>query len=495
MAKATAGIVLDGIETEPLSQDVIDYLCNKNKETPFLDFKKTIDTSKNSKFPEIAKDIFAFSNYGGGWILLGWEEYKKNQFVPVGLPEEFELEPAVLQEKFNSFVLNPIEIDYYPFSKDFTNQFPKAKEDLKKKINSVSDRFGIIYIPASSEILVPNKRGEYKKQTGFKKVFSPNDIFYRRGTQSIKPEKNELEIIKKRLPKENYRLSVLSGEPDEIEETIYSNLFEIKTTPKYVYTGESRGYDGISIKTLLKQEKIFPEFYYKFKEWAGNIVTFENLSNPSNPYQKLVILGTVKKEPLENWLEDKDKCRVVKEILNREIVHFAIGKGLWRFYKKNKLYYPYEEEKRRKKWKSRYSAPTKTVASKFFVKKLKRSLFWHVAFEADIIDFNNKFYLRILPSFVISENGKNPMSDPIIGTLITTLSYNKYNSMYLNNVLFWVYQLGDGNDIRIKDYITISKSPVEVKAYKGIIYDIPSNEFKLDIEEEEDVEVIENEEF
>ena len=495
MAKAIAGIIINEVETGPLSEYVVDYLCKSTKESPFLDFKKTIDTSRNSKFPEIAKDVFAFSNYGGGWMLLGWEEYKKNQFVPVGLPEDFELESAVFQEKFNSFVSNPIAIDYKEVRKDFSHLFPKANEEFKKKVNSISDRFGIIFIPPSSKIFVPNKVGAYEKQGRVKTVFYPNDVFYRRGTQSIKPEKNELEIIKKRLLKEDYRLSILSGEPDEIEETIYSNLFELKEMPKYVYIGKSRGYDDVSIKTLLKQEKIFPEFYYKFKEWSGNVVTFENLSDSANPYQKLVLPETVKKELLENWIKDKNKYRVIKEILNREITHFAIGKGLWYFYKKNKLYYPSEEERRRQRWKSRYSASTKTVASKFYVPKLKRSLFWHTAFHADIIRFSNKFYLRILPSFVISENGNYPVSDQIIGTIITSLSYNKYNSMYLNNVLFWSHQLGDGDDIQIKDYITISKSPVEVKTDKGIIYDIPSSEFKLEIEEEEHMEVIDDEKF
>ena len=37
----------------------------------------------------------------------------------------------------------------------------------------------------------------------------------------------ELIIIKKRLEKENYRISIISGEPDEIEEEIFGNLFEV----------------------------------------------------------------------------------------------------------------------------------------------------------------------------------------------------------------------------------------------------------------------------
>ncbi len=492
--KAIAGIIINEVETEPLSDYVIDFVTNATKESPYLDFKKTIDISKSSAFPEIAKDIFAFSNYGGGWLLLGWEEHKKNQFVPVGLPQEFELDPANLQTKFNSYTLEPLAFDYKEFNRNFTNRFPKAKDDFKKKINSISDRFAIIYIPPSHKILVPNKTGDYKVNGKEKYVFYPNEVFYRRGTQSIKPSKTEMALIEKRLTKENYRLSVLSGDPDEVDETIYSNMFEITQMPKFVYSGKAKDYDSVSVKALLKQEKVFPEWCYKFKYWSGNVITFENLLDENNPYRKLVLPETITKQPIEDWLKENDKFRIIKEILNKELHHFAIQKHLRYFDKKNILYYASEETKRQEKWKSRYVSSTKTVAAKFFVPKLKRFLYWHVAFHADVLDFEGRFYLRILPTFVISENGKDVITDPVIGTLITSLSYNKYNSLYLNNVLFWIHQLGEGNDLKIQDYLTISKSPTELNAKMGILYDIPSNEFRLEIDDEEDGEIIEDEE-
>ncbi|MBD3354429.1 hypothetical protein GF361_00410 [Candidatus Woesearchaeota archaeon] len=492
MAKAIAGIIINEVETEPLSGYVIDFLTTSTRESPFLDFKKTIDLRKSSAFPETAKDIFAFSNYGGGWILLGWEEHKKNQFVPVGLSEDFEFEPANLQTKFDSYSIEPLAFDYTEFRKDFKDNFPKAKDDFKQKINSVSDRFGVIYVPPSSKLLIPSKKGEYEVNGKKKCVFYPNDVFYRRGTQSIRPSSTEKALIEKRLKKENYRLSLLSGEPDEVEETIYSNLFEIKQMPVSVYYGKVKDYDNVSIKALLKQEKVFPEWYFKFKYWSGNLVTFENLSDNTSPYSKLVVPGTIKEEPLSEWIKDSDKFRVVKEILNREIRHHAMRKGIWLEDKKYKLYYPAEEVTRKEKWKSRYAASNKTVATKFYVPKLKRYLYWHVAFYADVLNFNDKFYLKILPSFIISEDGKKILSDPVIGTLITSLSYNKYNSLYLNNVLFWIHQIGEGNDIKIGDYMTISKSPVDLKASMGILYDLPSNEFRLEIPEDEEGDTIED---
>lgn len=227
MREVVGGIVINEVEAEPLSDYVVDFLISQRKESPILDFKKIISIRKDSDFPEIAKDIFAFSNYGGGWILIGWEETSPNMFVPVGLPEDYKVDQATLQEKFNSFTDSPIELLYKELNKDFKDLFIKAKEEVRQKVNSISNKFAIIFIPPSYILLKPNKEGKYKKGEKEKVVFSKDEYFYRRGTQNIHPSSYELQLIKKRLEKEQYRLSVLSGEPDKISEKIYSNLFKV----------------------------------------------------------------------------------------------------------------------------------------------------------------------------------------------------------------------------------------------------------------------------
>ncbi len=296
MREVVGGVVINEIEAEPLSDYVIDFLMAQKKECPYLDFKYTIHIGKNSNFPEIAKDIFAFSNYGGGWILVGWKEEKKNQYVPEGLPDDYEVDQATLQEKFNSYSNIPTQIDYREFTMNI---------DGKVK------RFAAIYIPPSYDILTPVKDGIYKKGEKERVVFRKGDVFYRRGTQSIPPSEKELEIIKKRLEKENYRISVLSGEPDEVDETIYSNLFPVIKLPEYVYSGKKvEEYSDESIKNLLQQEGIFPWFFFKFKEWNKRIITFEDLNDAGNIYREVVEEDTITKEPIDLWLEDPNKNRV-----------------------------------------------------------------------------------------------------------------------------------------------------------------------------------------
>lgn len=471
MREIVGGVVINEIEAEPLSDYVIDFLKHQKNESPYLDFKLVINTDKFSDFPEIAKDIFAFSNYGGGWILIGWKEEKKSQFTPIGVPEDYKIDEATLQEKFNSFVDDPLQILY---------------KETKELVNGVEKRFGFVFIPPSSKILTPIKDGKYSKDSKERVVFKKGAVFYRRGTQNISPPSDyELKILKNRLEQENYRISILSGEPDTIEESIESNLFEVGKLPKYVYLGNKKPYDDASIKFLLKQEGIFPEFYYKFKEWNRKIVTFENLQDGNNPYSKLVDQSSITRESVDSWIVDSDKGKLIIELLNRELKHYAMSKGLFYSQNRDKLYYPTISETRKESWKGRYSKSTRQVAFKMYAEQLRKFVYCHVAFYANFIKIGNKIFLRVLPTFILTENGKKSISGFDEGRVITRLSYDVYNNSYLNTILFWIDKLGDGKNILIRDYIEIDSKPASIDMKVGILFDTPSSELRVRIEDDE----------
>ena len=57
-------------------------------------------------------------------------------------------------------------------------------------------------------------------------------------------------------------------------------------------------------------------------------------------------------------------------------------------------------------------------------------------------------------------------------------------------MLFWIYKLGNGYDIQIGDYLSISSKPATTELPVGIIFDIPSSEFRLEIAEESEEDVL-----
>ncbi|VVB64402.1 Putative DNA-binding domain protein [uncultured archaeon] len=467
MREVVGGVVINEIEAEPLSEYVIDFLCDRKKECPYLDFKFTTHIERISDFPEVAKDIFAFSNYGGGWILIGWKEIKSSQYVPEGLPADYNVDQAKLQEKFNSYSNIPIELSYIEFTK-------------------YSKRLAAIYIPPAYDILKPIKEGIYKKGDKDRIVFKKGDIFYRRGTQSIPPSDREVEIITKRLKKENYRLSVLSGEPDEIVETIYSNLFPVIELPEFIYSGLKKDYDNKSIQVLLKQEGVNPSYMFKFIENEGRIYTFDNLYEEMNPYRKLVHVKSLSREPVNSWIDNLSKNKLLVQLLNLEFRHYAVSLGLSYFPLSDELYYSTEGETRRITWRGRYGKSTRTVATMMFADQLNRYIFRHAAISSNFVQLGKgKFFLKILPTFIITEDGYHVIKGLKEGTIITRLSYNKYNNDFLNTIFFWIYQLGGGKDIIINDYLSISSEPLKFDSEIGILFDIPSSEFKLDIGGEE----------
>jgi hypothetical protein len=495
MAPQIASLIsINEHKTEPLSDHAVDFLTALRKECPYLDFKLTLDISKSSNFPEIAKDILAFSNYGGGWILIGWKEYKSSQFIPVGLPQDYKIDSAALQEKFNSFIDCPISIEYREFDRDFSNKFKNLNEEVKTMINSISKRFGAIFIPPSRQELIPKKDGSYKEGDKQRTPFKTGDIMYRRGTQSILASKKEIEIIKKRSEKEDHRISILSGEPDNIDEELLSNLFKLNKLPTYVYLGDKKPYDDSSIKYLLEEKGVKPAFFYKFKEWNKKIVTFENLQDENNPYSALIESKSATRELFQSWFDDEDKRRIVIELLNKELIHYAISKGMHYDFYRNSLFYAIyknESETRKLEWSGRYRSSTKTVAAKMFASQLGKSIFWHIAFSPSIQIIDREIYLKIIPNFVITEEGTRSISGAREGTIITRLSYSMHNSKYLNNILFWINQLSDNGLIKIRNYIEIDSNPTKLVIPKGIIFDIPSGEFE-DSSEEEQEEVTED---
>lgn len=469
MGENISAVTINDVETQPLSDYVISFMKNQKRESPYLDFKWKISIKKDSNFPEIVKDIFAFSNYGGGWILIGWKEEKSNYFLPLGVPEEYAVDQATLQEKFNSFVDSPIELSYCEITEG----------DGK--------RFAFIFVPPSNQILVPNKDGKYMEGEKEKIVFKKGDVFYRRGTQSIRPSDFELQIIKKRLQKENYRLSLLSGQPDEIEEEILSNLFEVLKVPQYVFLGELKLHDHASRNLVLKQNGVFPEFFDKFCEWNNKLVTFENLQDQNNPYAKLVEPDKITKENVAEWLNDADKSRLIIRLFNLELKHYAISKGLRYDKKGDRLFYSTTNETRKESWGGRYRPSTKTVAARMYAEQLGMYITVHPAFYAAFIRIGEKIYLDILPTFALTEDGQRPIQDSNIGSVITRLSYDKYNASYLSNISFWIDKLGAGRNVNIRDYIEIDSKPSSSKLGMGILFDIPSAEFRLDIEDPESI--------
>ncbi len=479
MSDFRGNVLINNEVSDPTGEYVCDYLLSQTKETTFHDFKMTIDLTKNSHdFLKIIKDVYAFSNYGGGWLVLGVKQNDyfnpkiKGKFVKVGLADDFELEDASLQEKINSYLDEPITIQYTEFF---------------RIINKTQRKFALIYFLPSPKIMIPKNDIKYYIKGHEKTVVLKNTIYTRRGTQSVPASNYEIKLIKKRLTKEEYRLSILSGEPEEIHEVLYSNLFEVKNIPAKVYIGIAKHKSFAElIKTL---RLVHPEqkyFQLKYRQYEDKIVTFANLTNPMDVHSEIVQRDKILQESVVNWLEDPDKKKIIISLLNKEFTAKAERQGLCYDNKTKKFYYtmPSYENERKEEWATRYrGVQKKQVAKKMWSDKLKRFVYSHGSIRARVIMIDEKFYLMLNPTMMITNDGSTPMIGMKTGTIITAQTYRVYNKQQLNNILFWINKLGDGNNVLvIKDFVISNKS-VQTSMEVGITWDIPPADFNQYIEE------------
>jgi len=453
----------------PLDDIVIGFILSQKSETAELDFKLTLDTRKDSDFAKIAKDIFAMSNYGGGYLLFGFKETKTGTFDPVGLPPGFHVDQAQLQEKFNSYSNDPLTIDY---------------REIEKEVDGEARKFAVIYVPPSTTVLKPTKYGVYTDSGGkVRKAFSKSQILFRRGTQSIHASQNEIKFIEKRAKDTEYRIGLLNGNPDKVKENLYSNFFEVMKLPSNIFEAELPR----NIRFAFFETKDTP-----FIRHGEKIYSFCDISK--EPFEEYITKGSFCKHELSYFLESQDKKILLTWLLNSEIKSAALKKGMrydWR--NKNVYFYPTDSYERSESWKSRFKKSTRLVAKKLYISQLKRSLFAHSAALISFSLIGTKFYLKISPRIILTHDGYDTIQSVREGTVKTRLSYNQYNDAYLNLVLFWIsrFKSPDRKRIDFNERILVSPEPVTVKLNVGIRSDRPSKEFSRRKDELYSLEAVE----
>lgn len=440
---------------EPLDDIVVDFILSQRRETAELDFKLTLNIRKSSDFVKITKDIFAMSNYGGGHLVFGFKETKTGSFDPVGLPPDFHVDQATLQEKFNSYSNEPLALGY---------------KEIEKVAGEQTKRFAVIYVPPSTIILKPIKYATYTDRGKVRLAFRRDEVLFRRGTQSIQASQNEIKFIEKRVKDTEYKISLLIGKSDRIMENLYGNFFKVVELPSYIFEAEIPK----NIRFMFFETKDTP-----YIRQGEKIYSFCNLDG--EPFKKYIKSSSLSKYDVSEFLETQGRRILLVWLLNSEIRNAALKKGLRYDWKnKNIYFYPTDELERYEIWQSRYRKARKLVAKKIYVRQLKRSLFAH---DAAIIAFQlvgTDLFLKILPTIVLTHDGYETIRGFREGPVKTRLSYDKFNDAYLNLLLFWIsrFKLVGKNTVDLDGRILISTKPVTIKLGWGIMKDRPSTEFK-----------------
>jgi hypothetical protein len=149
---------------------------DEGREDDAWDFKQEINFSDTRAFAKFIKHLLGFSNFGGGYLLLGVTDADHEI---IGVHDE--IDPAKLGDKVEAALGFPINfrLSYFNHSTD-----------------NASFRLGLLSIPGTSRILMSKRDLPGGND---EPIVRKDDVYYRRNTRTIKATAEDYEAIFKRL--------------------------------------------------------------------------------------------------------------------------------------------------------------------------------------------------------------------------------------------------------------------------------------------------------
>ncbi|MFQ5834145.1 MAG: RNA-binding domain-containing protein [Candidatus Thorarchaeota archaeon] len=449
------------INPDPLGEFMIEYLHGNRNENSRVDYKLTVDISRQSDFAKIAKHIFAMSNNGGGWLLFGYEDIGKGKIIPRGLDERFNVDQASLQEKFNSYCSEHIKVPFRTYEKMVEDE----DGTLEKRL------FAALFVPPSSEFLVPVKDGYYIEDSSGKRktVFEKEKILTRRESQSVEANAIEIAEIKERIHEEHHRLSMLDGKVDHVKETVFGNLLEVTKIPDHIYKVKLAGTDFPFSMTGQRPFYITGNYAYSF------------CSFHLHPFNAFVEGKTQSKRKSTDYIGSSDE-NILIVLLNLEAISAMRKRHLQYDRKSRCLYFPTDADERYESWGIPGMGRPRCVSRKRWVKKIGRYRWRHYAVKLSFEIIGPKVYLKVEPNIILTTDGRRPVHNPEEGTLITPLIRRRFNRTHYLDLHYWaslIPRRQDGSDIMsLGERVEVSPNYVCAFMEKGIAHDRPMKEQK-----------------
>lgn len=331
-----------------LSKEIFFKYYSFGREDNGWDYKEDINISNKTDFYNFIRDILAFSNYGGGYLLLG---IRDQSLELVGVKNVFD--EADLGSKIEKYLGFSINLEVFYFNQNYGD----------KSIN-----LGVIYISPSVDILVCPKT---LNDSSNKSVIREGEILYRRNTRSVWANKDDVRNIIERIY--NAKSKIVSDLNSDSElNLIYQNnrytrdiydvllnkyqfnSFEFGVKLKEIWQNQVsyskaefarmldipmdiiescfNGYQLPDINIILKATKLFnlprdfffhPSINLRYPFWKEDLIKYvilslvrpkENISSVDNDgqfYSSIIYDLAVNIEKLYEWLyDDYDKVNV-----------------------------------------------------------------------------------------------------------------------------------------------------------------------------------------
>lgn len=293
--------------------------------------------------------------------------------------------------------------------------------------------------------------------------------------------------------------AVPDGDPDVVTERLYSNLLPVERLPKYIYGGavlpelmRVRKADGslampskASLKDTIRQwqedEQIdeTERFMPAFRIFEDRLYTLHDLVETSEcPLIAVVDENSAESLDVESFTGDEDLRRLFLSLMN-----MALSRHLGRCgliiddTKVHRYYFPAKDGGQRSiTWTPLKKKSSRTVAKP--IMKDGKVLFWrHLGVYLQFVYLVNSFYLKISPTWVITDDGHNASGGPNIGKRVARWTNPERNLQVMYHIRFWTsvlrnYKPGPTISIRAGDQtIELATVPALIQQSYGIADD------------------------
>ena len=439
-----SSVILPG--DSPFNEALLSHLFTRRYETADVDFKETVETSRGSAFPKVAKHFFGMANYGGGFLLVGFRHKPTGGYEPLGLPTSFHIDQAELQGKFNALSSLPLAIGYREFDRE---------------VGGVSGRFAVVYVPPAPEVLTPVADGEFvDSHQKHRFAYRKGDVLIRRGTSTEKATPLEIDGIKARARTTAYHISLISGQPDILDETLVSNVFLALKLPPRVYACQ------VDLRGRVPEHGLASCLFR-----GGSLYSFEDPSKSG--LVRSSRRGSRYSEPIQTWRADPDKSRLLTQILESAAVRKGCRIGLLYDEARARFYFPLENgsDRREESWPGISRPTVRQVAVRKYLSSLKREICIHSSVQVGFQWMGDDLGLRLEPGYLLTDDGRRPLHGPKQGNVLIGIEswLSSFNGGYLRNVLFWRSKFqGEDPSIALAPELEFDSRPLSVRVPVGI---------------------------
>jgi hypothetical protein len=225
-------------------------------------------------------------------------------------------------------------------------------------------------------------------------------------------------------------------EPDEISDSLVSNLLQVTHLPPFVFSDESTETNPSAII-----EKLRPRFPWVLA--SGRLFTFCDPDAPRNPFGSVLTRRFQKKEKTADWLASEERTSFAIRLLNEALRNLCRSLNIWLMPGTREQYFFPVLDTRPRIFRWGASGRFRTLA-KIASAGAGDAFGVHHAARVRFINLGGNAFMLLQPGWTFTSDGKNPLPGKQIGMLSIRWGGKERNAAVLRNTLMWGLLLSAG---------------------------------------------------